>query len=37
MSEIYNFSVKTRKGNIIKHYEPMTKPEKIEQDIKGLI
>lgn len=26
-----------RKGNIVKRYEPMTKPEKIEQDIKGLI
>ena len=37
MSEIYNFSVKTRKGNIVKCYKPMTKPEKIEQDIKGLI
>ncbi len=37
MSEIYNFSIKTRKGNIVKRYEPMTKPEKIERDIKGLI
>lgn len=26
-----------RKGNIVKRYEPMTKPEKIEKDIKELI